>query len=490
MSTAELNLLEQRRPTLVLQRADRSPGVRAAAMLLGAWGACMSVVDVGVIVGAFLLAYWARFVVPDAAALALGIESYARLGLVVGLVTVAMLASHGLYNEERPPSWPARLRTVISSVSTGLVVAFAASWLLGDQAYSRLWSAGGWLVAVGGMLLWHSCAHRMFILLRDVVAPSRRVLIVGANPLGEQLANELSAVNQVVGFVDNGSDLEGSTRFGLLGSISQIERLVQTHAVDELVVALPAHRREQLDRVLERGFHRRVSVKFVPELQEVLPRQWQVQSVAGRRYIGFWSAARVSWFKRGMDLVLVSLGVLALLPVFAVITIAIKLDSEGSVLYGQTRVGRNGRHFKMLKFRSMVKHADRRLAELQAHNEASGPLFKMRKDPRITRVGGFLRRWSLDELPQLLNVLTGDMSLVGPRPPIPSEVEQYEDWQLGRLRAVPGLTGLWQVSGRSEVPFHDMVRLDLHYIRNWSFGLDLEILVRTIPAVLTNRGAY
>ncbi len=144
----------------------------------------------------------------------------------------------------------------------------------------------------------------------------------------------------------------------------------------------------------------------------------------------------------------------------------------------------------MIKFRSMCQDAERRLETLRAHNEASGPLFKMRKDPRVTRVGGVLRRWSLDELPQLLNVLRGEMSLVGPRPPIPSEVAKYEDWQLGRLRAVPGLTGLWQVSGRSEVPFHDMVRLDLHYIRNWSIGLDLEILLRTIPAVLTNRGAY
>ena len=144
----------------------------------------------------------------------------------------------------------------------------------------------------------------------------------------------------------------------------------------------------------------------------------------------------------------------------------------------------------MLKFRSMCVDADSRLETLKQRNEATGPLFKIRRDPRVTRVGGLLRRWSLDELPQLLNVLRGEMSLVGPRPPLPSEVEQYEDWQLCRLRALPGLTGLWQVSGRSEVPFHDMVRLDLHYIRNWSLALDFEILLRTIPAVLSNRGAY
>jgi lipopolysaccharide/colanic/teichoic acid biosynthesis glycosyltransferase len=172
------------------------------------------------------------------------------------------------------------------------------------------------------------------------------------------------------------------------------------------------------------------------------------------------------------------------------VALAIKLDSPGPIFYRQQRVGKHGRRFWMLKFRSMRQDADRLLDTLRAHNEASGPLFKMRRDPRITRVGRLLRRWSLDELPQLFNVLRGDMSLVGPRPPIPAEVEEYEDWQHGRLRAVPGITGLWQVSGRSEVPFHDMVRLDLHYIRNWSLGLDLVILLRTIPAVLTSRGAY
>jgi exopolysaccharide biosynthesis polyprenyl glycosylphosphotransferase len=200
--------------------------------------------------------------------------------------------------------------------------------------------------------------------------------------------------------------------------------------------------------------------------------------------------ASVSWVKRATDLILISAGLVLISPLLLAVAIAIKLDSRGPILYRQERVGKNGRPFWMYKFRSMCEDADRRLEALRARNEASGPLFKMREDPRVTRVGRFIRRWSLDELPQLFNVLRGEMSLVGPRPPIPSEVDKYEDWQLGRLRAVPGLTGLWQVSGRSEVSFHDMVRLDLHYIRNWSFGLDFEILVRTIPAVLTNRGAY
>jgi exopolysaccharide biosynthesis polyprenyl glycosylphosphotransferase len=489
VSTAGLQL-PQRHAPLVLPAARPTTRARAAAALIGVWSAGLLVTDVAVIVCSFMLAYWARFIVPDASGQAVGLENYVRVGLIVGLVTAAFLASHGLYDEERPPSWPVRVRSVVSSISTGLVLTVACSYFTGDQAYSRLWFASGWLIAVAGMLIWRSSAHRLFRILRDAVAPSRRVLIVGANRLGEELARELAVVNHVVGFADNGTDLDEPTHFDLLGSISEIERLVQAYAVDELVVALPAHRREQISRVLVRGFNRRVSVRFVSDLHELLPREWHLHDVGGRRYIRFWSAAQVSWFKRAMDLVLVSVGLVAVFPVFAIVAVAIRLDSAGPIFYGQTRVGRNGRHFKMLKFRSMCADADRRLEALQQHNEASGPLFKIRNDPRVTRVGAYLRRWSLDELPQLINVLRGEMSLVGPRPPVPSEVAQYEDWQLGRLRAIPGLTGLWQVSGRSEVPFHDMVRLDLHYIRNWSFALDLEILLRTIPAVLSNRGAY
>ena len=198
----------------------------------------------------------------------------------------------------------------------------------------------------------------------------------------------------------------------------------------------------------------------------------------------------MSCAKRICDLALAVLGLAALAPLFLAVALAIKLDSPGPTFYRQVRVGKDGRRFRMLKFRSMQQDADGLVVSLLERNEVTGPMFKIRRDPRITRVGRFLRRYSLDELPQLINVVLGDMSLVGPRPPTDSEIEKYEDWQLGRLRAVPGITGLWQVSGRSEVPFHDMVRLDLHYIRNWSFALDVEILLRTIPAVLTSKGAY
>jgi exopolysaccharide biosynthesis polyprenyl glycosylphosphotransferase len=391
---------------------------------------------------------------------------------------------------DRPLSWSGRLNAVVSAVSTAQVLAVTASFFLGDQRFSRLWFAAGWAFAVVLLVLWRLAAQTLYRVARDTFAPANRVLIVGANPLGRELAEELAGRYNVVGVVDNGSDLDPADSLPHLGPIAQIERVVAAYGVDELIIALPASRREQVSRAIARGFRRRVTVKFVPDMGELLPQRFVVQQIGNRSYIGFAPVARVSWLKRAADLVLGSAILLALVPVFLAIAAAIRLDSPGPIFYRQQRVGKDGRRFGMFKFRSMRKDADRLLEQLRAQNEAVGPLFKMRRDPRITRVGRVLRRLSLDELPQLLNVLRGEMSLVGPRPPIPSEVARYEDWQHGRLRAVPGMTGLWQVSGRSEVSFHDMVRLDLHYIRNWSLAWDLAILARTVPAVLSSRGAY
>jgi lipopolysaccharide/colanic/teichoic acid biosynthesis glycosyltransferase len=194
--------------------------------------------------------------------------------------------------------------------------------------------------------------------------------------------------------------------------------------------------------------------------------------------------------KRLLDVVLASLGLVASLPLSLAIIIAIKLDSPGPALVVQERVGRCGHHFRFYKFRSMYVDAERRLSELQMHNEVDGPVFKMRKDPRISKVGAFLRRSSLDELPQLINVLKGEMSLVGPRPPLPREVEQYRPSDKIRLSVKPGLTCLWQIRGRSTLGFDTWMEYDREYISNVSLWVDLSILVRTVWAVLSTRGAY
>jgi exopolysaccharide biosynthesis polyprenyl glycosylphosphotransferase len=194
--------------------------------------------------------------------------------------------------------------------------------------------------------------------------------------------------------------------------------------------------------------------------------------------------------KRVLDIILASIGLIASLPIWLVIAVAIMLDSPGPVVFVQERVGRNGRRFRFYKFRSMYLDAEHRLAELQHHNEVDGPVFKIRRDPRISRVGVFLRRTSLDELPQLINVLKGDMSMVGPRPPLPREVEQYRPEDLVRLTVKPGLTCLWQVRGRSTLSFETWMEYDREYVTNLSFWNDVRILFRTVGAVISCRGAY
>jgi exopolysaccharide biosynthesis polyprenyl glycosylphosphotransferase len=194
--------------------------------------------------------------------------------------------------------------------------------------------------------------------------------------------------------------------------------------------------------------------------------------------------------KRAFDLVVASLLLLVLSPLLLAIVIAVKLSSRGPVLYRSVRPGIGGAPFACFKFRTMLDDADERQADLESRNEASGALFKIRDDPRLTRVGKLLRRFSLDELPQLLNVLRGQMSLVGPRPLPERDYERLEDWHMKRYLVLPGMTGLWQVSGRSELDFDDLVRLDFLYLERWSVFLDLTILVKTVPAVFSRRGAF
>jgi exopolysaccharide biosynthesis polyprenyl glycosylphosphotransferase len=194
--------------------------------------------------------------------------------------------------------------------------------------------------------------------------------------------------------------------------------------------------------------------------------------------------------KRCFDIVASILILILLMPIIPLIALMIRLDSPGPVFYRQDRVGEGGRIFKFLKFRSMYHGADQRLSELAARNEQSGPVFKIRSDPRITSVGRFLRRSSLDEIPQIFNVLNGDMSIVGPRPPLPSEVERYLPWQRRRLEVKPGITCLWQISGRSQISFDEWMRLDMEYLKTRSFQTDLLIFLKTIPAVIARRGAY
>jgi exopolysaccharide biosynthesis polyprenyl glycosylphosphotransferase len=289
------------------------------------------------------------------------------------------------------------------------------------------------------------------------------------------------------------SDDDFEPAMPLLGSVSDLPEVLDRLRPDELIVSGVDLRDEDILHLVEEANQVGVKVRFAPTTLELLTQR--AEYVPGQGVPLFELRppvfAGLDWAtKRAFDVV-VSVAIIAIAaPVWLLIAIAVKLDSPGPVFYRDRRVGLGEREFGMFKFRSMYVDAVERQASLEASNEASGPLFKIKDDPRVTRAGRFLRRYSIDELPQLLNVLRGEMSLVGPRPLPLRDYVQLEDWHRKRYLVLPGMTGLWQVSGRIELTFDDLVRLDFYYLENWSIWLDISILAKTLPAVLARRGAY
>lgn len=323
-----------------------------------------------------------------------------------------------------------------------------------------------------------------------------RVLIVGGNEIGvavaQALRTELGNDSVWTGFVDDAPSVEERP---ILGAVRETRTVVERYAVDEIIIALPSIEYGRVEPLLQDLQTLPVHISVVPDLFRLAMVRASVDHIAGIPLIGIRApliqgADRM--IKRTFDLLCGGGGLLITAPLLALIAILVKLDSAGPVLFKQQRVGENGRLFWMYKFRTMTVGADQQAVceYLPDGNGALQPVYKLRHDPRVTRVGQVLRRLSLDELPQLCNVIKGEMSLVGPRPEQLFIVEQYEPWQRQRLVVPPGITGWWQVSGRSDLPMHMNTEYDLFYIRNYSLWLDLVILWRTAGAVIVGRGAY
>jgi exopolysaccharide biosynthesis polyprenyl glycosylphosphotransferase len=284
-------------------------------------------------------------------------------------------------------------------------------------------------------------------------------------------------------------------RFKALGVMSELDQVIRGNRVTEVIIALPSHQHKQILRTVTICERAGANFKLVPDLYELSLSRIDVDAIEGVPLIGLKRSLKHTWqyrVKRVIDCVGSLTILLVSTPIWLLIALAIKLDSPGPVLLRQTRLGYRGQPFECYKFRSMYVNADQLADRLRSEVPPADERgkFKIRHDPRRTRVGSIIRSVSIDELPQILNVIRGDMSLVGPRPPLPTEYERYEDWEKARLELPPGMTGLWQVRGRSDIDFNEMVLMDLYYIENWSLRLDFQILLQTIPAVLSRRGAY
>lgn len=386
---------------------------------------------------------------------------------------------------------------VAGMYSYAILITIGLAFVLKIVSYSRFVILSYWasVILLSGMILALKRGVFFYLSRKDVI--TKRVAIIGTEEVGQHLARELERNKhlgyRVVGFLD--TTLKNKNKefpYKIIGDITEIINIIDKYAIDEVIITNPSQR-EMVNRLIEKLRKLSVTIKIIPDMFNLVTSSIEFGNINVMPYMTLIKTPMRGislYIKRIFDIILSSVLLLLLLPLLIVVGVLIKLDSPGPIFFKQQRVGKNGRLFYMYKFRSMVLNADKLQRKLIKDNEMDGPVFKIRDDPRITRIGKFIRKYSIDELPQLLNVLKGEMSLVGPRPPLPKEVLNYGDWEWRRLEVNPGITGLWQVSGRSDLSFQQWVHLDIYYIENWSLLLDLKILLKTIPVVLRGEGAY
>jgi exopolysaccharide biosynthesis polyprenyl glycosylphosphotransferase len=446
----------------------------------------MGVTDVLCTTAAVLLADWIRF------RFGIAHPPFLKSLLVTPIVVGSVFHAFGLYRvHQLAPAEEFRRVVMGVTVTIGALV-LAAFWY--QAQLSRSWIGLSWALALVAVLSARQGWRKYLGRARRGGRFCFRTLIVGDDEQAEHISRLLEGGAygfRPLGLVSTSSDPPAAS--SVLGHVRDLRDLVRKHQADSVFVSSSSTSPKDMQFVSKIARVEGLELRVAANLPEVLTSRLAVQPVGGLPTLSLkpveLSGAQAA-AKRMFDIVGAA-GLLALgIPLWLLITAAVKFSSRGPVLFRQQRVGRRGAPFTLLKFRTMVPDAEAMLSVLRERNEGSGPLFKLRDDPRVTRVGKWLRRWSLDETPQLINVLRGDMSLVGPRPPLPEEVAAYELWQADRLEVRPGITGLWQVSGRSQLSFDDYVRLDLFYIENWSLTYDIFICAKTLPILLSGRGAY
>jgi exopolysaccharide biosynthesis polyprenyl glycosylphosphotransferase len=486
---------------------------KRARLLLAA---CAVLLDAGLIWLAFCSAYYLRYVVQwvpvERGLVPVPFRDWIPFGVVFGIVEVGSLLAAGAYRAKFGRDLLDEVLVIGRTSLIGVGVISIITAYLPVKLESRLVIVYAWLLLVLMLGAGRTMLYSILGRLHGSGWNTRRVLVAGTTPLSKMMMQNLLTKRRhgyhLVGFLQElqpgilagppGFPMPAQANFGrftCLGAVNEIEQVITKWAVDEVIVALPATHHSEIANICAHCEKAQVAVKLVPDLFELSLSRVHMDHLAGiplidvqRTHPG--RTARL--VKRGIDVVVSSALLLLASPIFLLTALAIKIDSRGPVLNKQQRVGKGGKPFTFFKFRSMHVNADKMLDSLMSEKGIVDPrIFKDRNDPRRTRVGRIIRRLSIDELPQLLNVLRGDMSLVGPRPPLPSEVAKYEPLHMKRLDVIGGITGLWQVSGRSNIEsFEEIIIMDIYYIDNWSLVLDFKILLRTVLAVITRNGAY
>ena len=409
--------------------------------------------------------------------------------LYTGLI-VLFADTHGLYSNYQTLSARQEMIAASKSVLMANILLSGCIYISGIKFISRLVIAVTMLFALLTMISWRYLRRKRITTACADGLICHNVIIVGAGRVAQSVKRYLDD-RRHLGFVVSGflACAGESPGVPVLGSVESLTAVCRTHFIDEVLVC--TQDRNVVHQVVDIARRHRLGVKVIPDLYDGIAGGAQLEYLGGLPSLTIQHrnlpvfALKV---KRMLDMLLAALALLLLSPLAALIAVLIKLDSQGPILYSSKRVGKKGRVFHCVKFRTMVADAEARKAKLQHLNERDGVLFKISNDPRVTRIGAFLRKYSLDEIPQLWNVLNGDMSLVGPRPPLAHEVEKYELDYLRRLDVAPGITGLWQVEARRHPSFDRYIALDLQYVEQWNLLLDLKIIWRTVGVVFAGTG--
>jgi exopolysaccharide biosynthesis polyprenyl glycosylphosphotransferase len=419
-------------------------------------------------------------------------KEYVLLFVLLLGIHIFILVQDYLFSGKADRTLVEEYYSLVKSIIYGFLISIGIAFLLKTSTiYSRKTLVLFVLMIIVESLVWKGLQSVLLNYLSKRGLISNRVLIVGAGKVGTEVKGHITGAknnrNYFVGYLDDYKvDPE------IIGKTSDLEKLLQQQRIDIIYITIPSER-SIIESILHAVYKYNVDIRIIPEMFDRMSTVFTF-----RKDLDYPCMQIVKTPLRGINVLLKRLVdtigssflILLLSPVFLIISLWIKIGSEGPVFFRQERIGKNGLPFRMLKFRSMTYEADQLKVNLLHENEATGPVFKLRNDPRITRPGRFLRKYSMDELPQLWNVLKGEMSLIGPRPPLLEEVARYSNYHWRRMDVLPGMTGLWQVSGRSDLSFEEWIELDIYYIERWSFALEMKILLRTIPVVLKGTGAY
>ena len=467
----------------------------------------LAVVDFIVLTGAFLLAYWLRFqleFLPEAPVPSF--DLYFRFSFLVGVLGFAMLYSSGMYRLHHLSFGIEDFFGVFRAVTFSALIVMAINFVFRGyittydvETYSRLVIFISWLLGLISLSLWRISTSLVFKHYRKRGKGLKNVIIIGTDETARSFCRAIQRnvdfEYRPLGFLSNGivqtaKEVEG---LQVMGKVDDLSTIFQREVVNEVVLTCMDMDTEQVAHTIKACERADVQFSMIPGFFEILTREMSVQEVADIPIFQLEERIFQRWgrlVKRGVDIAVALVVLVGLAPVWILVALGISLESRGGAIFKHTRVGKGEKVFSMWKFRSMYADAEARRGEIEEQYASTDVLLRAPEDARVTRLGRLLRRFSIDEIPHLYNVLKGEMSVVGPRPHMPAEVAHYKDWQRRKFDVLPGLTGLTQVRGRKDLSLEEMVRLDIYYIENWSPILDLQILLKTIPAVFWGKGAY